>query len=230
LAATIVGAEMIPPATLARFDAAAANAGAPPTTLCPAYGLAEAGLAVTMVPPDEPRRSVEVGEATTGRPLEAVACGQPVPGADIRLGSGEVPSPLQVRPPGSSEWVNTSDVAMIDADELVPMGRTDDLVIVAGRNLHAGPLEAALTPLAWPTARAGSIAIVADGGGLSVLFESREPPADRFASEAASLLRSMTSTSPRRVVHVPKGSLPRTPSGKIRRRERASLVAAGELA
>src|SRR5262249_21009093 len=49
----IVGSEPIAPATLQRFGQAMAPLGFDELALCPAYGMAEASLAVTMVPPDQ---------------------------------------------------------------------------------------------------------------------------------------------------------------------------------
>ncbi|MBO0686229.1 MAG: AMP-binding protein, partial [Candidatus Dormibacteraeota bacterium] len=49
----VVGSEPISPGTLRRFARELAPAGFDEHALCPAYGMAEAALAVTMVPPDE---------------------------------------------------------------------------------------------------------------------------------------------------------------------------------
>src|SRR5438876_647137 len=58
LRAIIVGSESVRADTLVRFADAYAPSGFRPLALCPGYGLAEATLAVTIVRPHEPWRSI----------------------------------------------------------------------------------------------------------------------------------------------------------------------------
>ncbi len=92
------GAEPVRPRTLAAFTEAFASCGLKPGLLRPAYGLAEATLLVSMVPPGETPRSLRVqrshtslgtgvrfaaGDDPGGRTV--VSCGRPVPPLRLRL-------------------------------------------------------------------------------------------------------------------------------------------------
>ena len=95
--AVVVGAERIGPATLAAFAALLAPYGFEPRALTPAYGLAEATLAVTGAPPGERWRTVTVDPASlrvgarvrhgtpdrTGSRL--VGCGTPVGATEVSI-------------------------------------------------------------------------------------------------------------------------------------------------
>src|SRR5262249_10212669 len=72
----IVGSEPIAPGTLGRFGAAMAPLGFDERALCPAYGMAEASLGVTMVRPLERWRTEAHG--ADGPPV--VSCGVPLRG------------------------------------------------------------------------------------------------------------------------------------------------------
>lgn len=90
-------AEAVRADTLRRFAAAFAPYGLRSEALSPAYGLAEATLAVTIPLRDEPWRALTVdrdaletgvvelaGEATERR-AEVVGCGRPIPGHELRV-------------------------------------------------------------------------------------------------------------------------------------------------
>lgn len=94
----LVGAEPISKRVLDAFAAALAPAGLDPAALCPAYGLAEATLAVTLSPPGAPPRaltlrrgsfdangSVEVCAAGDEDAMEVVDVGVPLPGVSLRV-------------------------------------------------------------------------------------------------------------------------------------------------
>jgi fatty-acyl-CoA synthase len=96
LRCAINGAEPIDPAVLDRFVAVAGQHGLSPAVPCPAYGLAEATLAVTQSPVSQAyqtvtvdRDALESGIATAvapGQPGRAlVACGAPIPGTVVSI-------------------------------------------------------------------------------------------------------------------------------------------------
>ncbi|HYX47068.1 MAG TPA: fatty acyl-AMP ligase [Sphingomicrobium sp.] len=97
------GADMIRPDVMQSFVDCFAPAGFQATAFCPSYGLAEATLAVSLMPPGEGIRVelVEENELSGGAPGEGdqprryravVNCGRPVSGMDIEIRSdaGEI--------------------------------------------------------------------------------------------------------------------------------------------
>jgi len=97
------GADMIRPDVMQAFVDCFDEAGFPATAFCPSYGLAEATLAVSLMPPGEGIRLelVEENELSGGAPEEderprryraVVNCGKPVTGMEIEIRgpSGEV--------------------------------------------------------------------------------------------------------------------------------------------
>ncbi len=93
----IVGAERVDPSVLDAFTRLLAPAGFDAGAILPAYGLAEATLAVTGVRHAEPVRtlSVEVGSLAVGRAVHEAAgddrtatfvgCGRPLPGTEVTV-------------------------------------------------------------------------------------------------------------------------------------------------
>jgi acyl-CoA synthetase (AMP-forming)/AMP-acid ligase II len=77
----IIGAERVDPDELNAFSRLLGPAGLRPEVLCPAYGLAEATLAVTGLRPDPGQirtRLVDTGALTPGRPVTFPASGAPL--------------------------------------------------------------------------------------------------------------------------------------------------------
>ncbi len=89
------GADMIRPDVMQSFVDAFADAGFPATAFLPSYGLAEATLAVSIMPPGEGIRVELVEEERlSGRPRDLskparyraiVNCGKPIPGMDVEI-------------------------------------------------------------------------------------------------------------------------------------------------
>jgi fatty-acyl-CoA synthase len=101
------GADMIRPDVMQAFVDAFASAGFDAAAFCPSYGLAEATLAVSLMPPGEGIRIELVEEAELsggeceddGRPRRyraVVNCGRPVSGMEVEV-RAEVGSPLPDR-------------------------------------------------------------------------------------------------------------------------------------
>jgi acyl-CoA synthetase (AMP-forming)/AMP-acid ligase II len=230
LRAAIVGAEPIAQETLRAFASAASQHGFRETALCPAYGLAEATLAVSMVPPEErwSTRTVSVDGQTAayvscGRILDCVtvdapdiaAGAGPIGVAGPAMCSGFVPSRGQTREP----WLDTRDLGVLADGELVVTGRSDDLLCLAGRNVFAWELERAAD--GSPAVRTGNCAAVADGRGRYVLlFEPRssdEGVRDDAFIDIRRRLTAVAGLGPSGIGCLRRGTLPKTPSGKMRR-------------
>jgi acyl-CoA synthetase (AMP-forming)/AMP-acid ligase II len=237
LRAAIVGAEPIAAETLRAFDAAARSHGLRSTALCPAYGLAEATLAVSMVPPETPWSSRSV--VADGQRGEYVSCGAildsvrvdapgredgpgPIRVAGPALCSGYIPSRPQ--PPGL--WLDTGDLGILVDGDLIVTGRSDDLLCLAGRNVFAWELERAAYAL--PHVRSGGCAVVSDGRGSYVaLFEpvhGERADADRWLTDVRRQLGAVAGLGPSGVGCLPRGTLPKTPSGKTQRNSIASRI------
>ncbi len=231
LRAAIVGAEPIGEETLRAFGAAADPHGLRDGALCPAYGLAEATLVVSISPPGTPwtTRRVSVGgrESTyvsCGKPLDCIAIAAP----DITAGAGpiKIAGPalcsgyIPARSPPTEGWLDTGDLGALSGGELFVTGRSDDLLCVAGRNIFAWELEHAAGAVSL--VRAGDCIVVTDGRGRYVaLFEPRTVGGGGHCEEALLEVRralaAVAGIGPAAVGCLPRGTLPKTPSGKIRR-------------
>jgi acyl-CoA synthetase (AMP-forming)/AMP-acid ligase II len=252
----VVGSEPVPPEGLRDFEAAAAPFGLAPTALCPGYGMAEATLAVAIDPVSRhwssvrvdtdalaEREWVEVDEGGT----ELVCCGPPVRHTEVRVAGGGTFGELEIRSPsllsgyvgdatdplGPDGWLHTADLARVRDGDVFVAGRTDDVLIVAGRNLDARALDAVVA--AHPACRPGNAACVEDGTGRYVVVV--EPRADGMdavdlragAREIRASLARRFAATPSAVVFIERGTLPKTPSGKVRRNHLRRLWDAGEL-
>jgi acyl-CoA synthetase (AMP-forming)/AMP-acid ligase II len=248
----ITGAERVQASTLRRFSDDVAGARLDPAALCPAYGMAEATLAVTLVPPDVDwrdrvldREALATGVVADGSAVSYVSNGPAVPGMQVRVAAppgqdvGEVqvggPSllsaylgaDLELTPDG---WLPTRDLGFLDGDELFLVGRADETIIVGGQNHYAGDIEHAVH---HDLVRAGCLAAVPLDEGYALIAE---PSAARDAATLEAACRELAVTAVRRVGvrpsivgFLPRGRLLKTPSGKVQRRPLAAAIARGEL-
>jgi acyl-CoA synthetase (AMP-forming)/AMP-acid ligase II len=238
----VVGSEPIAPGTLRRFAEALAPVGFDELALCPAYGMAEAALAVTMVRPQERWRFEPSGPAGT----EAVSCGSPLSCVEVQAPAGsDGAGPIAVRgrslligylgqaaSPFVEGWLATRDLGFLRDGELYVVGRSDDVLVIAGRKVYPEQLEAAAAR--HPVVRPGNCAAIPDGaGGYLVVAERRRASGGADLREACRWIRREVSReggiAPRAVVIVSPGSLPRTPSGKLQRRRLGQLHVRGDL-
>lgn len=246
----VVGAEPVDPASLRLFSKATSAAGFDPRAICPAYGLAEVGVAATILPPDEHWRSATVDIAALAEDIwqpvpdgtELVGLGAPLPGTEIRIDAEPGrPGEILLRSGSmldgylgdetagpANGWLRTGDIGYLDQDDLYVMGRRNDVIIVRGVNLYAASMEAALRE-ALGSAR--SPTVVPWNSGYAVVSEhgpaAGESPDMGQAVRAA--LAGRFGIAPDRVVIVPPGTLPRTSSGKIQRSAVRQRLAAGQL-
>ena len=258
LRACLVGGERIPAGALDEATDLLVSRGASPAVLTPAYGLAEATLAVSVGAVDEPPRPFAVdGEALlNGQFVEAggeeqtvrvVSCGQPLRDVSVDIeGSGPV-GQILVRSPSlangylddptttdlafSGGTLATGDVGFIHHGELYPLGRDDDVLNVAGRRINALDLEGELS--LHPALRSGRCVIVdiADDDrvryvAVAELADERNPSLPALAQELRREAVSAVGIPLDACVFLPRGGLPRTPSGKVQR-FRARQLAGG---
>jgi acyl-CoA synthetase (AMP-forming)/AMP-acid ligase II len=252
----VVGSEPVPAETLREFEEVARHAGLPPNGLCPGYGMAEATLAVAIDPPTQPWTSVRVDAAALaerewreveGGGTELVTCGPPVRGMDVRIADDRPLGELELRGPSllshyvpdegpaatEDGWFRSADLAHLHHGSVCIAGRTDDVLIVAGRNVDARALDALVS--AQAVCRPGNAACFGDGAGRYVVVaEPRVAGADvgdlrAGAREIRAALTRRFAAGPSAIVFVERGSLPKTPSGKIRRNHLREQWSAGKL-
>ena len=126
-------------------------------------------------------------------------------------------------------WLKTGDVGYVAGGDLFVTGRTKDVVIKGGHNLLPGPIEEIAG--AVDGVRPGCVAAVGVASArratelLYVVAETAGEPAEPAAPERR--VREALAAhgiAADRVLLVPAGMLPRTTSGKIRRRAIARFI------
>jgi 1-acyl-sn-glycerol-3-phosphate acyltransferase len=219
------------------------------------------GVLVDSVSTEELRRHGRAQPAEPGRPgtTRFVACGRPIPGHEIRVvdeagrelgerSEGEVefkgPSATSgyYRNPEATAalfddgWLDTGDLGYFAGGDLFITGRTKDIIIKAGRNVHPEELEAAVGGVEG--VRKGGVAAfgVPDAGTgteqLVVVAETQETgdtAKERLRAAIVGATVDALEAPPDEVVLVRPGMVPKTSSGKIRRRAAAELYETGAL-
>jgi acyl-CoA synthetase (AMP-forming)/AMP-acid ligase II len=242
----LVGAEPVSATTLARFQERFRGYGLREEALTPVYGLAEASLAVTFSHPRAPftSRKFDGRLLSEGRAVEEpagvgmVSAGTPLQGVEVeiadsdgaRLPEARVGRVLVRGASVTSEGVDaeglldTGDLGFVHEGELYLSGRSRDLLILRGRNVSPDAIEDALTGI--PGLRAA--AAVSRGPELLLLVERSAALAMEEEKTIVDEIRTRAlercGVDPR-VILLEAGALPRTSSGKIRRREAARLFA-----
>ena len=197
--------------------------------VAPTYGLTETGSQVVTARPEQG----VPGDGFVGAPLDGTEVrivapdgrtarpGEPgvvtVRGATVALGTLADDGAIEPLAPGG--WLRTADRGVLDADGcLTVLGRADDVIVSGGENVTPEEVEAAL--LDHPAVADAAVAGVADAEWGQVVCAWVVPRAgvvptlsDLRDGCGARLARHKL---PRRLVLV--SSLPRTPSGKLKRR------------
>jgi fatty-acyl-CoA synthase len=220
----------------------------------PAYGLAEATLAVAVWPHGQPVRADPTGSfISVGRPCRGVRV--EIAGADGvgRAGLGEV-GEIQVQSPGVMQgyyrdpeataralrdgWLHTGDLGFLDREGyLFITGRMKDVIIVRGQNVVPADVEEAADHVAGVRYSA-AVGIESERTGtqrLHVVVEVRgdglaPEELSRIAHDVTQAVRHRSGLRPARVLLVQPQTIPKTSSGKIQRAALAAMVAEGRLA
>lgn len=247
LRCVIVGGEIVRAETLTEMCDTFAPAGLDPVALCPAYGMAELGLAASMTRPehhwlDEHLDLVALanGECrppAKGRAVRLATSGPPLTGYAIRGSSdaGQI-GPLIVDSPAVGWDANTGDTFaapdgqlhtgdrgyITDDGHVVVVGRSDDYIIANGRNLYAPEIEAVVSRIAG--VRAGRVAIVSAPTGEWMVAVEPSTDGATYDSSGPRLRRAIrqeiigvADAAPDEIRVVERGRIPTTPSGKLRR-------------
>jgi fatty-acyl-CoA synthase len=259
------GAEPIDEAAVTRFVEAGSRFKMSPQCVFPAYGMAEATLAVSFaplyaglildrveahaleahghaipVPDNDPRRDTRDlrSFAILGRPLDGLEAKIVNPRgielAERELGEIYVRGDcitwgyLTVNGPVAAQdadgWLATGDLGYLLDGQIVICGRRKDVIIVGGRNIHPTDIERAATSV--DGVRAGSaVAIRVEADSVrehfAVVLESEfagDYEAERMlVKKVVARIRNAVNLRPHAVVVLPMGSVPKTPSGKVKR-------------
>lgn len=189
----IIGAEHVEWDTLAYAVELLGPYGFKAQALMPAYGLAEATLAVSATPvADVPRRlSVDARALVDGELREVadddpcatdlVSAGPPCRGVELPEASTKKLGEIRVRSPAlasgyfadpertlkhfSDGELLTGDLGFMHEGHLYPVGRLDDVICVGGRNVYTREIETALDALDGVSR--GSSTIVEQHGGAT---------------------------------------------------------------
>ena len=195
------GAELVSPDTISRFGERFARYGLRREAIAPVYGLAECSVGLAFPSPGRGPiidRIKREALARSGRAIPAaqdepdvlrfVACGQPLPGHQIRIvdaagrevgereegqlefcgpsaTSGYYRNPEQTRSlfhaaaQGSGEWLDSGDLAYMVGGEIYITSRIKDVIIRAGRNIYPYELEEVVGDI--PGIRKGCVAVFA---------------------------------------------------------------------
>jgi fatty-acyl-CoA synthase len=129
-------------------------------------------------------------------------------------------------------WYDTGDLGyLLENGHVVVCGRLKDVIIMAGRSIYPTDVERAACRVEG-VRPGGAVAVRIDAGksreSFAVAVESNafDDPAEvrRIKHEVAHAVVSEVTVRPRRVVVVEPGTIPKTPSGKLRRATSHTLV------
>ena len=186
--------------------------------------------------------------------FELVSCGRTFPGHEIRildnigkpLPEGQVgeivfrgPSvtPGYFQNPEASRqllqggWLHTGDLGFILNGDLYVSGRQKDLVIINGRNYPPQAIEWIVEEIAG--IRKGSVVAFSVNGDstekLVIIAETTMTNSEELALVIGNQVRSALGLAVHKVVLVGRGSIPKTSSGKLQRRQTKALFEGGQL-
>ncbi len=266
------GAEPVSPNTIFRFGERFAPYGFKPQAMAPVYGLAEAAVGLAFPPVgrgsiiDRIQRETFItsGQAipasdTAKATLEFAACGQPLPGYQIRIvdaagrelpereqgrlefkgpsaTSGYWRNPEQTRHLFDGEWLDSGDLAYVAKGDVYLTGRIKDIIIRGGRNIYPHQLEEAVGDI--PGVRKGCVAVFgspdpASGSErLIVVAETREQESaalEALQDQVCGVTTDLLDLSPDEVVLASPRTVLKTPSGKVRRAAVRELFETGRI-
>lgn len=245
LRCVIVGGEIIRARTLEAFETAFGADGLSALALCPAYGMAEIGLAATMTRPEDRWASTVLDSVALaegrwvapdagGSQMRLVASGRPLDGYGVVVRSvGADVGTLHVTVPSAGAdavtgrpfadragVVRTADRGMVANDLLYVCGRADDHIVTAGRNVYAPAIEDAVGDVEGVRPGRVTVIDVPDGSWVVVVERVSRGEAEDERPLRDRVRRAVVAAvgaDPDEVVILARGQLPMTSSGKVQR-------------
>ncbi len=204
-------------------------------------------------------RRAEPAAADDPNALCFVSCGQPIEGHQIQIvdaagretaereegrllfkgpscTSGYYRNPEATAALFHGEWLDSGDLAYIAEGEVYLTGRSKDIIIRAGRNIHPSELEEAVGNIKG--LRKGCVAVFGSADResgteqLVVLAETRETDPEVLAAlgrDVNAVVVDMLGAPPDDVVLAPPYKVLKTSSGKIRRAASRELYESGRI-
>jgi fatty-acyl-CoA synthase len=156
-------------------------------------------------------------------------------GESVTPGYLTVDGPLATQ--DADGWLDTGDEGYLAGGAVVVCGRRKDVIIMGGRNIYPTDIErAAATAADVRAGNAVAVRVPAGGEGgrhresFTVVVESRkagDPEAEQLIrKDVIGRVVSAVGVRPAEVVVLGPGSLPKTPSGKLRRAATGDLLRA----
>jgi 1-acyl-sn-glycerol-3-phosphate acyltransferase len=266
------GAEPVSPATVRRFGERFAPYGLRSQVMAPVYGLAEAAVGLAFPPPGRGPvidcidretfitrgHAVPVPVKAQGA-LEFVACGQPLPGYQIRIvdeagrelpereegrlefqgpsaSSGYLRNPRATERLFDGQWLDSGDLAYIAGGDVYLTSRVKDIIIRGGRNIYPHELEQAAGDI--PGIRKGCVAVFGSPDPASaterviVVAETREQETaalETLQDRVRGVASDLLGMPPDDVILAPPHTVLKTSSGKIRRAAVRELFETGQI-
>jgi len=199
-------------------------------------------------------RSGEARTSVVGPSLELVSCGRPFPGHEIAIMNPEG-KPLGERRVGEiwlrgpsvtagyfgdeeatretfgGGFLRTGDLGYLADGELYICGRAKDLIILNGKNYYPQDIELVVSKI--DGIRDGQCVafsrLDATGAEIGVVVAEARKDTTGLAAKLVSAVRAELGLSIAEVHFIKRGTLPKTSSGKVRRRECKKRLEAGEL-
>ncbi len=197
--------------------------------------------------------------ATDPNAVEIVACGRPLPGHQVRIldatgleapdrqeGSlqfrgpsatrGYLNSEAQTRSLFDGSWLNTGDLGYFADGDVFITGRNKDLIIRAGRNIHPHEIEDLIGDI--DDVHKGGVVVFGstekDSGTERIVIAAETAVTDPAALEnlrrdIGTAANDVLGMPPDTIVFVAPETVPKTPSGKIRRAETRELFESNRL-
>ena len=131
--------------------------------------------------------------------------------------------------PPVSDWLQVGDLGFFWEGELYITGRSKDLIVVGGRNIHPNDVEAAVGCVSG--VRPGCVVAlgVESEGSQKIVLLAEVRKRDSQVGKAIQAAINRVVALPAEVVLLEPRTLPKTPSGKIRRQESKRRYLAKEL-
>jgi amino acid adenylation domain-containing protein len=201
----------------------------------PAQSLVSNGISV-------PDHKVRIVERATGRALPPRQIGEIwVAGPSVSPGFWQGAEASAARfgqkvQGEDGEFLRTGDLGFFDEDELYIVSRLDDLIVLRGRNIAPQDIEDAAIRSGTGQVQTAAAFLEQEGEGdrvvlvMEVSRDIRQQEALEAVSQAArDAVWQATEVALARLVLVRPGTIPRTTSGKVRRRSTRAGLMAGEI-